>query len=63
MKYRVVVIADNSGKWCGNGITFDTVDEAKKYARDLMSRWMAVRDWRVVDEQDNVMATSEEVSV
>jgi hypothetical protein len=48
VKFKVEVIADNSGKWAGNGLTFDTVDAAEAYARDLMSRWTLVREWRVV---------------
>jgi len=46
--YKVEVIADSSGKWCGNGLRFDTIPEAEAYARDLMSRWWLVTDWRVV---------------
>ena len=33
--YRVEVIADNSGKWAGNGLTFPTVEQAEVYARYL----------------------------
>ncbi len=47
-KYRVEVIADNSGEWAGNGLKFDTATEAVEYARDLMSRWMLVREWRIL---------------
>jgi hypothetical protein len=49
MKHKVEVIADNSGQWAGNGLTFDTLETAQKYARDLAGRWTAVRQWRVVD--------------
>jgi hypothetical protein len=51
MKYRVEVIADNSGEWCGNGLKFETEDEAANYARDLAWRWTSVSDWRVVEAQ------------
>ena len=53
--FKVEVIADNSGQWCGNGLTFDTVEKATDYAQDLFNRWTAVyrwtavRSWRVVD--------------
>ena len=47
MKYKVWVIADNSGKWCTNGLEFDTERAAEIYARDLAGRWMAVREWQV----------------
>jgi len=49
MKYKVEVIADSSGKWAGNGLTFDTKAEAEEYAKDLMFRWILVREWRVVE--------------
>ena len=46
--YRVEVIADNGGKFCGNALAFDTVDEAVEYAQDLMMRWTLVQRWRIV---------------
>ncbi len=46
-KWKAEVIADNSGVFCGNGLTFDTKRDAENYARDLMFRWTAVRQWRV----------------
>lgn len=46
--FRVQVQADSSGEWCGNGLKFDTYAEAEAYAKDLSSRWTAVREWRVV---------------
>lgn len=53
--YKVEVIADNSGKWVGNGLVFDTVDAAVIYAKDLFYRWTAMRLWRVVDENGTVV--------
>jgi hypothetical protein len=52
MLWRVEVIADNSGKWCGNGLTFATRGEAEAYALDLACRWTSVRDWRVVEVEE-----------
>ena len=52
--YRVEVIADSSGKYCGNGLTFPTVDKASEYARDLFGRWTLVTAWRVVDTEGKV---------
>jgi hypothetical protein len=46
------VIADNSGKFCGNGCRFHTKEDAETYAKDLMSRWTLVREWRVVESED-----------
>ncbi len=45
---RVEVIADDSGKFCGNGMTFATAKEAVDYGNDLSGRWMLVREFRVV---------------
>ena len=47
-EYRVEVIADSSVEWTGNGLKFGTATEAVSYARDLMSRWVLVRDWRIL---------------
>lgn len=48
MKYKVIVLADNSGYYAGNGLTFDSIVEAVSYARNLASRWILVRDWCVI---------------
>lgn len=62
MKYKVEVIADDSGKWCGNGLRFDTREAAKSYAADLEMRWTLVRMWRVVEvEEEPVQQESNEV--
>ncbi len=49
MTYKAEVIADSSGKWVGNGLTFDTRAEAETYVHDLMYRWTSVRETRVVE--------------
>lgn len=49
MSWKAEVIADNSGQWVGNGLTFATYSEACCYAFDLASRWTAVRDTRIVE--------------
>jgi hypothetical protein len=50
--FKVEVIADSSGTWAGNGLTFATRAEAEDYARGLHMRWTAVRQWRVVEVRD-----------
>ena len=45
--FKVEVIADLSGKWCGNGISFEAAADAAAYAQDLARRWTLVRAWRV----------------
>ena len=47
--WKVEVVADNSGKWCSNGMLFAFELEARVYAIDLASRWASVRDYRVVE--------------
>lgn len=46
--YAAEVIADSSEEFCGNALRFDTKPEAETYAKDLFSRWTAVRSWRIV---------------
>jgi hypothetical protein len=48
------VIADNSGKWSRNGLRFATKAEAEANAQNLLWRWLAVRETRVVETDDPV---------
>ena len=50
--YAPQVIADSSGKWCGNGLRFATREEAEAQVAALAWRWTLVRDTRVVESDD-----------
>lgn len=50
--FKPEVIADSTGKWYGNGLRFATRKEAEVYVADLASRWLAVRDTRVIMTTD-----------
>ena len=52
--YAAEVIADGSGEWVGNALRFATREAALEYAKDLHSRWTAVREFRVVESSDPV---------
>ena len=54
MSFKPEVIADGSGKWCGNALRFATRQEAEANVQDLMMRWFAVRETRVVESDDPV---------
>jgi hypothetical protein len=54
MSWKPEVIADNTGKWCGNGLRFATEKEAHENAHDLMMRWMAVKEYRAAPSDDPV---------
>lgn len=54
MSFAPEVIADSSGKWCGNALRFATREEAEANARNLASRWLLVRDTRAVESADPV---------
>jgi len=54
MSWAPEVIADSSGKFCGNALRFATRAEAEANVRDLMMRWFAVRETRVVESDDPV---------
>lgn len=54
MSWKPEVIADNSGKWCGNGLRFATREEAEANVRALESRWFLVRATRVVESDEPV---------
>lgn len=50
--WKVEVIADSSGKWCGNAARYKSQEAAELAAADLAMRWFAVREWRVVPSVD-----------
>jgi len=52
--FKVEVQADSTGTWASNALRFETREKADAYAKDLWSRWMAVKEWRVVGSPDPV---------
>ncbi len=50
--FKAEVIADSSGIWAGNDLTFETREEAETYVKDLASRWLLVREPRVVEIEE-----------
>lgn len=54
MSWKPEVIADSSGKWCGNALRFATYQEAYDSAVSLSMRWFAVRETRAVESDDPV---------
>lgn len=54
LSWKGEVIADNSGKFCGNALRYRTKEEAEKYVMDLSCRWTLVRETRVVESTDPV---------
>jgi hypothetical protein len=56
MSFKPDVIADSSGKWSSNALRFATEAEARIYVDDLMMRWTAVHDTRIVEIDEPVTA-------
>jgi hypothetical protein len=54
MSFMPEVIAGSSGKWSGNALRFATREEAEANVQDLMMRWFAVTETRVVESDDPV---------
>jgi hypothetical protein len=54
MSWAPEVVADNSGKFCGNALRFATREEAVANVVDLAMRWTLVRDTRVVESDEPV---------
>ena len=46
--YKVQVQTGKDTTWSGNALKCDTRTKAEAYARDLMSRWLLVTDYRIV---------------
>ena len=54
MAWKAEVVADRTGKWCGNQLRFASQAEAEGYVRDLMMRWTLVVNTRAVESNDPV---------
>lgn len=59
MRYRVEVRVIGETAWVGNQVTYDSEALAVSAAQDLMWRWLLVSHWRVLDEQNIVVAQSD----
>ena len=46
--YKVQVQTGKGTAWSSNALKFETREQAKIYAIDLMSRWLLVTDYRIV---------------
>jgi len=46
--WKCEVKTSGDSDWSTNGVRFATEHEAREYADDLVNRWLAVREWRVV---------------
>lgn len=57
MSFKPEVSTDGGRTFHQNALAFATREEAEASARDLMSRWMLVTDWRVVESDQLVNYT------
>lgn len=54
MSFGIEVIADSSGKFCGNAVRVATRQEAEAYARHKKASWTLVQETRVIESADPV---------
>ena len=54
MSFKPEVSTDGGRTFQQNALAFATREEAETSARDVMSRWMLVTDWRVVESDQPV---------
>ena len=52
MSYKVEVMTIGDASYCGNGLRFKERTDAETYAVNLAMRWLAVKDYRVVESMD-----------
>ena len=57
MSFKPEVSTDGGRTFHQNTLAFATREEAETSARDLMSRWMLVTDWRAVESNQPVNYT------
>ena len=54
MSFKPSVSTDGGATFNENNLAFATREEAEISAKDLMSRWMLVTDWRVIESDQPV---------
>jgi len=54
MSYKPEVQTNKDPNFYGNNVAFATHAEAERSAQDLMARWFAVNEWRVVESDQPV---------
>jgi len=52
MSWKPEVFAER--EWTGNGLVFETKEEAERWARDLLFRWFVPTDSRAVESNQPV---------
>lgn len=53
---EVNTAGDPAGVFTGNAVIHETKDAAVEAAKDLFMRWFAVREWRVITDEGEVVA-------
>lgn len=54
MSFKPEVRTGSDPKFYANNLAFATREEAERSAKDLMSRWLLVVEWRVVESDQPV---------
>lgn len=52
--FKAEILTVNDPKWYSNPLRFATESEADQYGLDLILRWTASRDYRVVESEDSI---------
>lgn len=52
MLYKVWILAYGETTWATNQLDFETFDEAKSYAVDLLCRWMGAKEFAILPKDD-----------
>lgn len=50
--YKAWIKTTGDTTWSTNSLSFDTVDGAISYAKNLFGRWLAVEQWAVISTAD-----------
>ena len=52
MKYKAWIKAVGESTYATNGLDFDSIDDAKSYASDLLSRWFGADTFAILPVND-----------
>ena len=52
MSFKPQVFIPSESKWCGNALVFETEQEARDNAADLLMRWFVPTDSRAIESDE-----------
>jgi len=55
VSYKVEVLVAGEKDFCSNALRYPTKEMAEQESRSLVSRWFAVKEWRITESDEPIL--------